>query len=158
MLRIIPFALAAALAIPASAKAWILEDIVTPDNLEKVAVRVFDSAENGCWTNIGETRTYAEDKLKELGYVVVKDPQKADLRLDLSVNSERSTGGCWGSLDVELKTHASLLSGHGFADAIVGEIGTSFVDYDNANILILDCVKDIFDEMESAAKVHEIDT
>ncbi|WP_170482589.1 hypothetical protein [Ruegeria arenilitoris] len=69
MLKIIPFALAAAIAIPASAKAGprVLEDVVSPKNLETVSVVIEDEAKDGCWTNIGEARTYAEDKLSELG-------------------------------------------------------------------------------------------
>ncbi len=47
MLRIIPFALAAALAIPASAKAWVEEDIFSPHNLETVAVSIFNDADDG---------------------------------------------------------------------------------------------------------------
>ncbi|WP_170477021.1 hypothetical protein [Ruegeria arenilitoris] len=69
MLRIIPFALAAAMAIPASAKAgpWVLEDDVSPKNLEAVSVVIEDEVKDGCWTNIGEAPTHAEDKLSELG-------------------------------------------------------------------------------------------
>ncbi len=158
MFRIIPFALAAALAIPASARAWVEEDIVNPSNLETVTVKVFDDAEGGCWTNIGETRTYAEDKLSELGYTVVKDPKEADFRMNLSVLSNRSASGCWGYVDIQLKTRASLLNGFGLADALVGEVGRILVDHDNANILMLDVIKELTDEMESAAEVDETDT
>ncbi|WP_171121521.1 MULTISPECIES: hypothetical protein [unclassified Ruegeria] len=69
MFRIIPFALAAALAIPASAKAWVEEDNVNPKNLVTVAVGIADEANDGFWTKISETRTSAKGKPSALAIV-----------------------------------------------------------------------------------------
>ncbi len=151
MLRIIPFALAAALAIPASAKAWVLEDVVSPENFETVAVSVVDGAIDGCWTNIGEARTYAEDKLSELGYEVRDDDEKVNVRMRLSINSQRNGDECLGSISVELIAPAFLLAGAHEALAVVGHSGGIFGNYDNANLLMLEYVRELIEEMESSA-------
>ncbi len=55
---------------------------------------------DGCWTNIGEARTYAEDKLSELGYEVRDDDEKVNVRMKLSINSQRNGDKCLGSISV----------------------------------------------------------
>ena len=40
---------------------------------KKVVVAIFDEARGGCWTNIGEAKRYAEDKLMLKGAKIVKE-------------------------------------------------------------------------------------
>tara|TARA_B100001057_G_C22529658_1_gene825269 strand:- start:271 stop:624 length:354 start_codon:yes stop_codon:yes gene_type:complete len=42
-------------------------------------VNIIDDAKDGCWTNIGEVRTYIEDKLAENGAVIVEGKKDADV-------------------------------------------------------------------------------
>lgn len=45
-----------------------------PSDFEAVWVSIKDRAENGCWTNIGETTEYAADQLKLADFNVVEKP------------------------------------------------------------------------------------
>lgn len=44
---------------------------ISPASFTNVSVRLADDARNGCWTNLGEVKTYAEDKLTLKGFTVV---------------------------------------------------------------------------------------
>ncbi len=152
MLRIIPFALAAALAVPESAKAWVTENGVDPEEYKSVAVSVLDNADEGCWTNLGEARTYAEDKLSELGFQIQQDDDDEDqLTMTLHVHSTRGPMGCFGVIDIELIAPAWIWSSNSYAWATLGESGGIFSGHDNANVIILDYIKDMIEDMESKA-------
>ena len=73
-----------------------------------VEVNIDDQASDGCWSNLGEARTYAEDKLKIAGANVGEtDYTDADERiydLRVVVVAERLPNGlCTGMLEVELR-------------------------------------------------------
>ena len=46
------------------------EKFLTPENVGDVHVRIFDHAINGCWTNLRESKEYAEEQLKMRGYTI----------------------------------------------------------------------------------------
>ncbi len=105
MQRFAPTVLATALGfatLPAAVGGWTSEHIVNPENLPTVKVRIFDGAEGGCWTNIGEARTYAEDKLAGLGYEVRETDEPAHFTFDISITSSRGGGNCYGSAEVSI--------------------------------------------------------
>jgi hypothetical protein len=64
-------ALAMAATGPASAKDFLW----SPKNFDGAWVEVRDNAKNGCWTNIGESQTYAEDQLKIAGFKMIEKPE-----------------------------------------------------------------------------------
>ncbi len=148
MKKFTPVVLAAALAaptLPAPATAWVSEAVRT-DNLGSVEVRVTDGATGGCWTNIGEARTYAEDKLSELGYVI-KDTHFYHIKFEISVTSERVNGGCYGVVMIELFAPAELSFAKGSVTGLLGRRSFTFIGHKNANTVVLDVIKNLVDEM-----------
>ena len=47
--------------------AFVQEKFLTPENVGDVHVHISDRAVNGCWTNLKESREYAEEQLKMRG-------------------------------------------------------------------------------------------
>ena len=72
----------------------------------KVNVLLADSAKGACWTNLTESREYAEEKLRSAGATVVLPPSVPDYVLRLNVISRRNKALplCYGSIRVELLT------------------------------------------------------
>ena len=114
--------------------------------------RVRDGAEQGCWTNIGEARTYAEDKLADIGYEVRGEDEPVHILFDIVILSTRSGGYCYGNIDIEVLAPSELVWSDGNAYGVVGGHGGIFRGYQNANYLMLDYVKEMIDEMESNAE------
>ena len=81
-----------------------------------MAVKIFDNATGGCWTNLLESKKYAEDKLQILGVNLVDDPEfvplatKKTYRFKISVLARRSGGWCEGSVIISIDT-ASFING-----------------------------------------------
>lgn len=81
-----------------------------PSDYNRVWVTVSDNVKNGCWTNIGEFRQYAEDQLYLAGFEVVDEPkvekdvpspllEEGTLSLFVSAKGSRwSDGTCVGAL------------------------------------------------------------
>ena len=72
-------------------------------------VNIIDNATDGCWTNIGEVRTYIEDKLTENGAVIVKDEKEAGVALNFQILAKRASGFCYGSMEISLNVGADVL-------------------------------------------------
>ena len=74
-----------------------------------VKVEIDDSVDGGCWTNLREVRTYAEEKLYQRGAKITQDYgflEDNHYRLLISVTGGKlyanGTGPCTGSYDVRL--------------------------------------------------------
>ena len=67
-----------------------------------------DDARDGCWTNIGEVRTYSEDKLAENGAVIVESIDLAAIVLNFRILAQRwvGSGWCYGSMALSLNVEA----------------------------------------------------
>ena len=72
-------------------------------------VNIMDDAKDGCWTNIGEVRTYIEDKLAENGAEIVKETEDAGVVLNFHILGRRTSGFCYGSLNISLNVGADVL-------------------------------------------------
>ena len=72
-----------------------------------IYVNIMDDARDGCWTNIGEVRTYIEDKLSEQG-AVVADSVDFAVALNFRILATRwvGTGWCFGSMTLSLGVQA----------------------------------------------------
>ena len=72
-----------------------------------IYVNIMDDARDGCWTNIGEVRTYIEDKLSEQG-AVVADSVDFAVALNFRILATRwvGVGWCYGSLTLSLGVQA----------------------------------------------------
>ena len=73
-----------------------------------IYVNIMDDAREGCWTNIGEVRTYTEDKLSENGAVIVKSIDLAAIVLNFRILATRwvGSGWCYGSMTLSLNLEA----------------------------------------------------
>jgi len=82
------------------------------------AIRVFldDNASGACWTNLRETREYAEEKVRMLGGKIddFDLPLASERRYELNifVHLQRyfvdDTGPCYGNVRIALKTFAQI--------------------------------------------------
>lgn len=120
---------------------------ITPDSFEDVSVRIGDDARNGCWTNLREVKTYAEDKLALKGFTVVEhdettrrlSPVRAVLNVGV-LSSRSREGGCFGVIQVDLM---STLNWNNYL-SVNGSVGAGssriFSKAKNANILVLEDV------------------
>ena len=90
------------------AGAWIYDDNFALRNTMQMAVSIRDSARGGCWTNLRESREYAEEKLRISG---AKVRDKTDFKPNASLGSyyfeiyvharrenKNGTGGCQGTI------------------------------------------------------------
>lgn len=127
-----------------------------PSDYDGAFVRIIDDATNGCWTNIGEVRKYAEDQLALAGFKVVEEPEeKANLphpllrenltAYTLHVNASRQDNGlCIGYLSSSF--WGAVAPGYDQSKLIVTQIGPPFVwsvwNDENLNQYMYDQVKD----------------
>ena len=65
----------------------VFDETGKPLNVDHVAVSLSDNAQGGCWTNLGETKKYAEDKLSLKNYKIYdgSGPKYYDRHYILSV-------------------------------------------------------------------------
>ena len=121
----------------------------TPKNIMNVAVVLTDNATDGCWTNLGETKRYAEDKLELSGFTVKKiGDEDIHYLMNITVNSKRQVFPCFGFVNIEIfRPH--LIDGVS-GIFVVGEGGLTFNtggSGDNANLLVLKRLHQFFDEL-----------
>ena len=112
-----------------------------------VNVRVHDDVENGCWTNINETKTYAADQLEMIGAKV--DRNNDDLAVEYDgdatfaisvIGSRLPNNVCIGHIDIRLE---QLTSGYADLYSVIfySTFNMILVNSDNLNIQVLDAVK-----------------
>ena len=120
---------------------------VTPSKIDSIAVYINDGAKQGCWTNLGEVKRYAEDKLELAGFTVRSSKDNwtpKGYALEISVVSNRtSSTDCYGSISLSLYQP-------NFIDGVFGhfEVGTGggvFLGYKNANQNVLDYIQKFID-------------
>ena len=119
---------------------------------KSVAVVLFDEAKDGCWTNLRETREYAEEKLRSKGAKIVSEQRYLPnhYAFTISVLGYRTTIGCVADMEVELITGATIENSNG--DNIVhlgfaAREGRIITGYDKANNEVLNLVKRFIDEL-----------
>lgn len=139
------YPLALALSFVASASgAQSVSPSLNTTKVPELRVEIVDTADGGCWTNIGESKTYAEDKLRLLGYTISDKDSSYGLiievtamrlandlcvgNVDLSVEAFRISNGMWGYHQI---AHSSMIASR----------------TDNLNKATLDLVKGLLDVM-----------
>lgn len=94
--------------------ASVFKDFV-PANISKIHIEIVDRATEGCWTNIGEVKRYAEDKLRLAGFNVPEGNFKGydDIKhyvFVISITAQRNGGLCFGAIDLNIQRATSLNS------------------------------------------------
>tara|TARA_B100000768_G_scaffold128818_1_gene119436 strand:- start:610 stop:1068 length:459 start_codon:yes stop_codon:yes gene_type:complete len=94
--------------------ASVFKDFV-PANISKIHIEIVDRATEGCWTNIGEVKRYAEDKLRLAGFNVPEGNFEGydDIKhyvFVISITAQRNGGLCFGAIDLNIQRATSLNS------------------------------------------------
>ena len=120
---------------------------------KSVSVKLSDYASDGCWTNLRETREYAEEKLRAKGANMVPQFGVDDnhYQFDVSVDAFRTKTGCVANIDLSLYTMASVknlkgeLIGH---FAVVAGVNNLFSGFDKMNNEVLNLVKEFINDLK----------
>jgi hypothetical protein len=126
-----------------TATAYVWGEDWSPAAIGSMKVAIDDEAKGGCWTNLGEAKTYAEDKLRNLGFTVTAGP--ADYDFMITINSRRVSDRCYGSIRIIIYSPAEHNGNVGFHE--IGVSSLIFIGYKNANTLVLDQIKSITDDI-----------
>jgi len=142
---------ASLLMLATQASAWVSKDFV-PNKLGEIRVTINDNAQDGCWTNIGEVKRYAKDKLELLGYDVSNDLSftylnQNDFDFFVNVLSARNQGTCYGVINLAMARKVDNANIRGEFTAAGGS--TAFLHGDNVNQYLLEVLGDFFDEMKN---------
>ena len=115
-------------------------------DISPIYVQVIDNAKNGCWTNIGEAKTYAIDQIIMAGGSITEDIKETKAIFNVAIKAARIEGmtTCLGLLQVNIY-HA------GKSDGIIhlklySDYSNAAVSPDNFNTYVLDHVKEAVDE------------
>lgn len=147
-------AIVSALTVSGNGPAFAEEALWEPSDFTGAYVAVYDRAENGCWTNIGEAKAYATDQLELAGFKIIEPPTKDTvqpsttvsnhLNLVIDVKASRwNNGVCIGDLSVYFVGRVVLLDDpkHWVRSAIGLPVSIPIWDKKNFNTIILDQVK-----------------
>ena len=145
MMRTLLMLLFTVFATQASANLMTIDDL---KNLKYIEVLIDDKAKDGCWTNLRESREYAEEKLRSVGATLYNGQEKIFGEyyiLSLQVRSQRNKNLpiCYGSIEVQLMTGSSI---NGFLHYSMPPVGykSVFMGLDNANNAMIQAIQDLF--------------
>ena len=115
----------------------------------KVSVFIADDAKDACWTNLTESREYAEEKLRSAGATVVLPPSVPDYFLRLNVMSRRNKALplCYGSIRVELLT-PTMVNGRNH-EALAIYSYAIFMGRQNVNTDVIERIQSFFDYVKN---------
>ena len=132
------------------ASAWVSQDF-KPSNVDEMNVKIKDQADDGCWTNIGEVKRYAEDKLELAGYNVYRKKKDGftgykHYKLQIMVHSYRNASGCWGAVEFLLYNQPEI---EGIVGTfLAGKYDAVFSNYTNVNQFALKALGKFMKEVE----------
>lgn len=138
------------------------EQFYSPDDFQTASVRLLDDAKNGCWTNIGETKTYAEDQLRLRGLDVVQrdsyefetDPfwEDGHIAFLLRVEAQRIGNGLCAGHVIVMMAKSWDWDDRSFVAGTLGYPASwSIWDDNNLNTLVLDFTKGFISNWASAS-------
>ena len=123
-------------------------------NLKYVDVILMDKAKNACWTNLTETRQYAEEKLRSVNAKLFSSDSYEKVpaeyyALVVKVMSRRSEvlQLCYGSIYIYIATPFNLNSFWHEAQAVGYE--AIFMGKQNINSGVIESVQAFFDQSKS---------
>lgn len=115
-------------------------------------ILILDDAEDGCWTNVGEAKTYAEDKLRQMRFTVddALEPEPTYLKFRISVFSRRSSAGsCFGAAKAEVLDYATGQNTN--ANALLSVlVRETIFESKKANEVIFDTLDTLFNSEQSS--------
>ena len=112
-------------------------------SIKHVDVILDDEATNACWTNLKESREYAEEKLRGLGATLYDDEDKyfgQYYAMVINVQSKRlDIGVCFGAIAISLETGTQL--NDTFHRGVLKSMVSSFTGTQNANNMVIDPIQ-----------------
>ena len=127
-----------------AANAWYSES-ANPTSIGTISVKLYDGAEDACWTNLREAREYAEEKLKIEGYNVVAEQGDGYL-YGISVDAFRNdAGSCIGTYGLEIWA-ANNRNGV-FGAHEIGSLSSYGTHPDNLNTWVIELISKMIAEM-----------
>ena len=117
-----------------------------PTSVGPIEVVLEDDAEDACWTNLKETREYAEEKLRNKGYsVTTKDA--AGYKFAIVVNSFRldNRDECIYNILLQIYKNSTVAGLFGVHE--IGSGGGFGIHPKNANNAVISNVQEFIDEM-----------
>jgi hypothetical protein len=141
---------ASLLMLTTQASAWVSKGFV-PANVYKVNVLIADSASDGCWTNIGEVKRYAEDKLELAGFNVSREKfqwyeNDRHYTLSVMVSSSRNVSTCFGDIGFGIAKFIKDNNIEGMN--LIGDYGSNFTGAENANQYTLKLIGEFMKQVE----------
>jgi hypothetical protein len=109
-----------------------------------ITVRLFDNAENACWTNLREAREYAEEKLNIEGYNVLAEGGEYGFNIEVTGRRD-NRGVCFGYVNVNIWA-LSDRNGVGGVHQI-GSSTSAFLRQDNFNTAVIEVISQMVAEM-----------
>ena len=115
-------------------------------NMKQVEVLLDDQASNACWTNLTESREYAEEKLRGFGATLYKGEDKyygEHYSLIIRVISQRIKGArCFGAIEISLETGTEFHEKFHFA--VFKSTLWPFTYYENVNKAVIEQIQNFF--------------
>ena len=119
---------------------------VNPSSLGSIVVKIYDGAQDACWTNFREVREYTEEKLRLANYSVNEDQTGSRLyTLDVSVDAFRNGGRCFGTVSIQLTRPAEVEGVFGFLE--VASSSAFAIREKNLNSYVITRVQKIINKM-----------
>ena len=143
------FTLILILLTPAWATGEVIDSDVSLRDFTTINIRIHDDVENGCWTNISETKSYAADQLELIGGKIDRNTDSIAFEgnPDGSVTFYIHVKGgyvidnlCVGNIDIKLINFTRGYSNFG-GIIFYSTFGARLADYSNFNSYVLDAVK-----------------
>ena len=113
-----------------------------------MVVLLYDDASDGCWTNLLESKQFAEDKLKLRGVNISSDPDivlaisEKRYKLGIHVHARRFSGYCSGNVSIFIEGYA-LINGK-LHKASIYEEQYLTIQLKNLNNDVLDSISKAF--------------
>ena len=111
----------------------------SPNTIKFNSVEIADSAKGGCWTNIGEAKRHAKEKIQSKGYQFVSEHA---YEFNIRVTSDRvNSEFCYGSVSIEVSIGNYKDNVFGFHR--VASTGQIFISPKNGNMIVLTAIDDL---------------
>ena len=130
---------------PIAASAWVNEKF-SRNLVNDVWVLTQDEVSGGCWTNLKQSREYAEEKLRSKGYNVTAQRGSEYIFLISAVGFRDSTGWCVASITISLETLALVDDVMAVSATIGRKSGVTQIK-NNINNDVTDYISDLMNDL-----------
>ena len=149
-MRFIFIAIFMTFAAQASADVFTYADI---KDLKHIEVVLSDRAKNACWTNLSESRQYAEEKLRGAGATLFSPDTDEKYYgeyyafiIDVASRRSKTMALCYGSIVIKIATPVSI-SGNDH-DATAQSYQAIFTGKQNVNVAVIESIQTFLEKLK----------